>query len=170
MSATAESGTAAPLFAGTFSTSMSRRSPRTLSGSCTRIGTWRSPASNLARFAPTSPIVPTRTVSAITSVETPSSAASAGFGRMRISGRSSGAVETTFTSVGIVAISRCSFAAVSITTSWSGPPTMSCKPRWPLSLSTKKRMSGHLAEIVDDAAFELPLAQGALAPSARSSR
>ena len=43
-----------------------------------------------------SPMVPTRTVSAMTSVETPSSAATAGFGRMRISGRFSGAVDSGF--------------------------------------------------------------------------
>ena len=73
-----------------------------------------------------SPIVPTRTVSAITSVETPSSAASAGFGRMRISGRFKGAVDIAFTRVGMPAISRCSFAAVSTTTPWSDPLTINC--------------------------------------------
>jgi hypothetical protein len=53
-----------------------------------------------------SPIVPTLTVSAIASVETPRSAAEPSFGRIRTSVRLSGAVDITATRFGIAAMSR----------------------------------------------------------------
>src|SRR5262249_33152358 len=60
-----------------------------------RIGTCRSPTSNLARLAPTSPMVAMRTASAMASVETPRSAATSLIGTTRSSGRSSSAEDTT---------------------------------------------------------------------------
>ena len=71
------------------------------SSSCTRIGTCRSPTSNLARLAPMSPMVAMRTASEMASVETPSSAAMSVIGTTRSSGRSSSAVDTTLASSGM---------------------------------------------------------------------
>src|SRR6185436_1786163 len=90
--ATADSGTAAPEPVATLSDSSICRSPRARSSSCTRIGTCRSPTSNLARLAPMSPMVAMRTASEMASVETPSSAAMSVIGTTRSSGRSSSAV------------------------------------------------------------------------------
>ena len=59
----------------TFRASIMPRSARARSSSCTRIGICRSPALNLARLASMSPMVATRIVSAMASVETPRSAA-----------------------------------------------------------------------------------------------
>ena len=89
-----------------------------------------------------SPIVPTRTVSAMRSVETPRSAATPALGRMRTSVRSRGAVDITLARWGTPAASRWSWAAVSATTARSGPATISVTSRWPFSRSAQNRMSG----------------------------
>ncbi len=61
---------------------------------------------------------------------------------MRISVRSRGAVESTFTRCGTPAASRWSLAAVSATTALSGPDTIRVTSRWPPSRRAQKRMSG----------------------------
>src|SRR6202048_211826 len=96
LSATFANGTVVPFLALMRSISRVDKSPRARSSSCTRIGTWRSVAENFARFTDTSPTVAIRAASAICAPEIPRSAASSSLGTMRISGRASAAVETTF--------------------------------------------------------------------------
>ena len=140
--ATADSGTAAPAAVATLSDSRICRSPRARSSSCTRIGTCRSPTSNLARLAPMSPMVAMRTASEMASVETPSSAAMSLIGTTRSSGRSSSAVETTLASSGMRLAWLVSSAAAWRDGGASRPETTSCSWRWPLSCRNQKRMSG----------------------------
>ena len=100
--ATADSGTAAPDGGRDLERLRAAAGRRArCSSSCTRIGTCRSPTSNLARLAPMSPMVAMRTASEMASVETPSSAAMSVIGTTRSSGRSSSAVETTLASSGM---------------------------------------------------------------------
>src|SRR6266568_3257678 len=114
-SAMTESGT--PPFSpcspsGTRNCSSVFRLPRAASSSCTRIGTRRSPTSNLASAGPTSPIVATRMVCDRLSVETPRRAARSARGSMRSSGRSSEVSEITSEMVEIRFICVASALAV----------------------------------------------------------
>ena len=140
------SGTASPDAVGIFRPSSVWRSPRAPSASWTRIGIWRSPTSNLARFIDTSPMVAMRTASEIASVETPRLAATSGLGLTRSSGRSSSAVETTLSSAGSRRACAVRSAPARLTASPSRPVTTSWNWRWPLSCRNQKRMSGTLAK------------------------
>ena len=86
MSATALSGTLAPLAVGTGRFSSVARSLRLLSRRLTRIGTWRSDSENLALYWSRSPRVAMRIVSLMLSTVTPSWDARSRCGRTRISG------------------------------------------------------------------------------------
>ena len=81
---------------------------------------------------------------------------------MRNSGRSSSAVEIGFSIVGISRISLAIWFAVSLITSMSGPATMSCRSRWPLSLRNQNRMSGWVGEHRADPSLQVLLGRGAL--------
>ena len=98
-----------------------------------------------------SPIVPTRTVSAMRSVETPRSAATPALGRMRISVRSSGAVESHVDEVGHGEPPRAAGCCrhVSDDEAQVRPgEMMSARSRCPLSRSDQNRMSGSSRRIV----------------------
>ena len=109
------------------------RSPRAASSSWTRIGTSRSPASNLASAGPTSPMVATRIVCDRLSVETPSRAARSARGWMRSSGRSSEVSEITSEISGIRFIWVASSLATLPTMLLSAPVTTSDIARRPFS-------------------------------------
>ena len=87
MSATVFSGTETPLEVATRRLPIRSISARYTGSSCTRIGICRLSSEILARAASTSPMVATRTVSAICAVVTPSRAASSARGRICTSGR-----------------------------------------------------------------------------------
>ncbi len=94
-----------------------------------------------------SPMVAMRTASEMASVETPSSAAMSVIGTTRSSGRSSSAVETTLTSIGMRLAWLVSSAATCVTAAASRPEATSWNWRWPLSCMNQKRMSGTPARL-----------------------
>ncbi len=134
------------------------RSPRALSSSWTRIGTRRSPASNLASAGPTSPMVATRMVCDRLSVETPSRAASSARG----SDAQFGPVERGFRDhVGDRSESRficvASSLATLLTMLLSTPVTTSEIARRPFSSEEPEADVGNVLQLLADLEFELAL-------------
>ena len=137
-----ESGTAAPATVGTRRVCSTRRSPRAPLRSMTRMGTWRLAISSRARLALMSPMVAMRTVSAIASVVTPSSAATSMRGRIAqlraCEVRRRDDVVEFRQPAGFGGRSE----AARSTASSSRPSTATCNSRWPSSWINQKRMSG----------------------------
>ena len=122
-------------------------SVRASSSICTRIGTSRSPALNLARLASTSPMVATRTVSAIVSGATPRRAASSSFGTTRSSGRSSERVGGDVREAGHLAQRAFELAHRVVQRSPSCDSIENDSSRSPRSLTYQARVSGTSASL-----------------------
>ena len=122
-------------------------SVRASSSICTRIGTRRSPALNLARLASMSPMVATRIVSAILLGATPRRAASSNFGTTRSSGRSIEASAATLMKPGTWRSAPSSLRTASFSSSPLCDSIENDSSRSPRSLTYQARMSGTSASL-----------------------
>ena len=153
IAATADSGTAAPARVGDACSDSQQLHGRCArrSSSCTRIGTCRSPTSNLARLAPMSPMVAMRTASAIgLGARRRGRPRRRLIGTTRSSGRSSSARRrrrwrSSGMRLALAASSSADRLARRAAPSRAGRRRADSS-RWPLSLRNQKRMSGTLGE------------------------
>ena len=161
--ATVWSGTLLPPAVGTCNNFNSSSSPRAARSIWVRIGMLRSSRLNFGSWVEVSPMVPTRTVVAMSAAVTPRSAARLESGRIAISGRRRPEVAAALPTPGMARISRSTASAALSSAAGLSLTSTSWKRLARLAAAEAHAQAGNRRELGREQALELALREFALA-------